>query len=250
MLPYVTGFPLMFLSMLPFLALGIYGTTRPKYALMSLAFVIFFVTDLSLANAMQYDFQAFLNVGLAAIAGAGIGALVFRIVIPPDPARDARRLVKGIRRTIQRLVSRGFRPWYPRDPLGWQVLANQRLQRLFLRLMFQPATRSVAIGAAGALLIIAQQILALREELPRLQLPPEVAAATNAAMHSLGHLDDCAAAGQAAFRACHAVSGWHDEAPEHHADLLRVAARFRVIGAKMPEAERLLTIETTCVMGA
>jgi uncharacterized membrane protein YccC len=245
LLPLVSGFPLMCLAMLPFLAIGIYYTTKPQYAPLPLAFSIFFIVDLGLTNPMSYNFQAFLNNSLAIILGAGTGALAFRIFLPPNPARDARLLIRDIRRAVQRLTL-GARAWFWQDPLGFQVIANQRLQRLFQRLEFQPATRSMAIGGSGALLIIAQEIIEVRGNLPRLALPPAASAETALAMRSLGDLRQPEAAEAASLRASAALSRLQDDIPGHHAALLRAAASFRSIAAQMPEAARLLALESTC----
>jgi uncharacterized membrane protein YccC len=243
-LPYVSGYPLLFLVMLPFLALGVFGSTIPKYGLLSLGFVVFFITQVGITNVMTYNVLSFLNASISFSLGAGATVLVFRVLLPPNPGRDARYLTGRLRRASEKLIRAGR--WYPaqRDWLGWLVTQNQGFQRLFMRLMqSHPEIRTQAIGDSGALMLITQEAVRLRAMLLGLELPPEEAAITQNALRCLGHLRRPRRAAEAATHACEALSALHDRSEAPRPALLRVAGGFRSIAALMPEAERLLAIE-------
>ncbi len=244
LLPHASGFPALIIAMLPFLTLSVFGSTRPRYALSSLAFTIFFITGTALANQMTYNFGVFVNTALATVVGAGASVLAYRILLPPDPVGDARHLVRGIRRVIEGRT-RGARSRYDQDPLGWQIPANQRLQRLFMRLQVQPSVRLAAIADSGALLIIAQEILQLRATLRSLPLPDGVSAYTGAAMLQLRTLRETGKVQAAAVAASAALSTLNSAALGAQPEFRRAADRFRTIATLMPEAARLLALETS-----
>jgi uncharacterized membrane protein YccC len=251
LLPYVSGYPLLFLVMSPFLVLGVIGSTIPKYALMSLGFVVFFITQVGISNEMTYNVVSFLNSSISFVLGAGATVLVFRVLLPPNPMRDARYLTRRIRRSSERLIRAGV--WHPasRDWLGWLVTQNQAFQRLFMRLgQAQPAVRAQAIGDSGALILITQEALRLHAVLRGLDLPPAEALITGRALRCLGRLRRPRKAASAAVQACDALVAYHARCEHPRPALLRAAGAFRSIAALMPEAERLLALEAPFGMEA
>jgi uncharacterized membrane protein YccC len=249
-LPHLSGYPMLFLSVSPVLALAIYGTSIPRYQLMSVGFGIFFITQLSIANEMSYNVVNFLNSAIAYILGAWVTVLVFRVILPPNPMRDARNLTRRIRRSTERLIAtrsgrRGRRDW-----LGWLVTQNQAMQRLFMRLQVNPALRSQTIGDCGALLIITQEAVRLHSFLRGLDLPTAEAAEARDALDRLARLRQPRRAAESAARASASLVALHGRGETPRPGLLRAAGSFRTIAGLMPQAERFLALEAPFGKGA
>ena len=64
-LAHVDGFPLLALSILPFVAVAAYATTKPRLAPVVLPLLIFFMTLVGPTNPMHYDIVAFCNAAFA-----------------------------------------------------------------------------------------------------------------------------------------------------------------------------------------
>jgi uncharacterized membrane protein YccC len=249
-LPHLSGFPLLFLSIAPVLATAIYATTIPRYALLALGFAIFFITQLSIADEMRYNVVAYFNSGIAFILGAWVTVLVFRVILPPNPMRDARNLTRRIRRATERLIGSGGGHRGRRDWLGWLVTQNQAMQRLFMRLQVNPTLRSQTIGDCGALLIITQEALRLRSFLRGLDLPQTEAMEAEAALRRLARLRQPRQAAASAQRMSESLAALHHRSEEPRPGLLRAAGSFRTIAALMPQAERFLSLEAPFGKGA
>jgi len=232
------------------MAVAVYCTTVPRYALLSLGFVIFFITQLSLANRMSYDVLAFGNSAIAFILGAWVTVLVFRIILPPNPMRDASYLVRRMRRAAERLIARAGGRRGQRDWLGWLVTYNQTMQRLFMRLQVDPPLRSRTIGDCGALLIIAQEALRLRSLFPALDLPPAEREAVRGALAQLSRLRQPRRAAAGAEAASATLVDLYEAGGAQRPGLLQAASGFRTIAAMMPQAERLLALECPLPEGA
>ncbi|GAB0114779.1 FUSC family protein [Acidisoma sp. C75] len=242
-LPHITGFPILALVLLPVLLPAVWGTTRPRTALLSLGFVIFFITELGFANQMHYDVVTFINNAVAFIMGAWLTVLVFRVILPPNPMRNAAYLTRRIRRMTEHLVRAGGGHRGRRDWLGWLVTYNQAIQRLALRLQVDPALRSRTIGDCGALLIVAQEAVRLRSLLPALNLAAEDAAAAGLALGHLGRLRRPRRAARAADAMGERLIALYEAGGRRRQGLLQAAASFRTIAAMMAQAERLLALE-------
>ncbi len=246
-LPEISGYPLLFLTIAPILAVGIYASTIPKYSLQALGFVVFFITQLGIANEMSFNVVAYLNNGIAFSLGAWVTVLVFQVILPPNPMRDAKILTRRIRRSVERLIRSGG---VHRDRLGWLVTQNQAMQRLFMRLQGNPALRSQTIGDCGALLMITQEALRLHSLLSGLNLPKAEAAEAQAALHRLCRLREPRRAANAADRASGSLLALAGRFEEPRPGVLRAAASFRTISALMPQAERFLALEAPLRGGA
>ncbi len=249
-LPHLSGYPMLFLSISPVLALAIYGTSIPRYQLMSVGFGIFFITQLSIANEMSYNVVNFLNSAIAYVLGAWATVLVFRVILPPNPMRDARRLTRRIRRSTERLIASRGGHHGQRDWLGWLVTQNQAMLRLFLRLQVNPALRSQTIGDCGALLIITQEAVRLHPLLRGLDLPEAEAAEAQDALRRLARLRQPRRAAESAARASATLVALHDRGETPRPGLLRAAGSFRTIAGLMPQAERFLALEAPFGKGA
>jgi uncharacterized membrane protein YccC len=249
-LPHLSGFPMLFLTIAPVIAIAIFATTIPRYALVALGFTIFFITQLSIANQMSYNVVSYLNSAIAFILGAWVTVLVFRVILPPNPMRDARNLTRRIRRSTERLIKSSGSHRGRRDPLGWLVTHNQAMQRLFMRLQVNPALRSQTIGDCGALLIITQEALRLQSFLRGLDLPETEAIEAQKALRRLGRLRQPRRAATSAERMSQSLVALHDRSGGPRPGLLRAAASFRTIAALMPQAERFLALEAPFGKGA
>jgi hypothetical protein len=168
--------------------------------------------------------------------------LVFRVILPPNPMRDARNLTRRIRRSTERLIRSGGHRGR-QDQLGWLVTHNQAMQRLFMRLQVNPALRSQTIGDCGALLIITQEALRLHAFLRGLDLPATEFAGAQTALRRLSRLRQPRRAATSAERVSESLVSLHDRSEEPRPGLLRAAASFRTIAALMPQAERFLALE-------
>jgi uncharacterized membrane protein YccC len=249
-LPHISGYPLLFLSIMPVLAIAIFVTTIPRHSLVALGFIIFFITQLGIADAMTYNVVTYLNSGIAFILGAWVTVLVFRVILPPNPMRDARNLTRRIRRSTERLLRSGGGHRGRHDWLGWLVTHNQAMQRLFLRLQVNPALRSQTIGDCGALLIITQEVLRLQSFLRGLDLPETEATEAQTTLRRLSRLRQPRRAAASAARMSESLVALHARSEAPRPGLLRAAGSFRTIAALMPQAERFLALEAPFGKGA
>lgn len=249
-LPHLTGYPMLAICVLPVLAIAVYGTTIPRYALLCVGFVIFFITQMNFSNRMTYDVVYFANSAIAFLLGAWGTVLVFRVILPPNPMRDAAYLTRRIRRSAERMIARGGGRRGERDWLGWLVTQNQAMQRLFMRLQVNPALRSRSIGDCGALLIITQEALRLKSLLRALDLPEAESAAAAVALTQLTRLRHPRHAAASAEAASASLLALYEAGGARRSGLLQAAGSFRTIAAMMPQAERLLALEAPLPEGA
>jgi uncharacterized membrane protein YccC len=168
-LPQITGFPLLMVALLPFIAAGIIGT-QTRHALVALAFLIFFNTQVGANNPMHYDLGAFLNTAFAFIFGAAAAALAFRVLLPPNPAAEAAVLERSILQAVRRLLRRTMP-----TRLAWETLQHQKMVRLSRRLAADPARRGMAIAHSGCLVLIGRRLGQLRRATRDGSLPPAAA---------------------------------------------------------------------------
>lgn len=134
--------------------------------------VTVFVPLLAPANPMVYDQQQFYNTALTIIAGAGAGALSFRLLRPLSPAYRARRLLALTLRDLRRLATGPL----PDTAENWQ----QRMYARFALLpdQAQPLQRSwlAAAFSAGSKIIQLRHLCGGSD--PSLDLAPALEAAS------------------------------------------------------------------------
>ena len=121
-----------------------------------------FIPLLAPANPMTYDTAQFYNGALAIIAGAGAGAISYRLIPPLSPAFRTRRLLALTLRDLRRLAT-GPIPDTPKDWEGrmygrFAVLPDQA----------QPMQRSLLLAAFS----VGTEIIQLRRIAQRLDLAP------------------------------------------------------------------------------
>jgi uncharacterized membrane protein YccC len=141
---------------------------------------------------MSYDTQQFYNSALAIIAGAGAGALSFRLLPPLSPAFRTRRLLELTLRDLHRLAMGPI----PHTPDDWE----QRMYSRFSALpdAAQPLQRSLLLAA----LSVGTEIIQLRRIARRLELGAALDGALEALARGqsaittarLSHLDQVLAA--------------------------------------------------------
>jgi hypothetical protein len=102
---------------------------------------------------MSYDTSQFYNSALAAIVGAGIGALAFALLPPQSPAPRARRLLALTLRDLRRVADSRWLPTFA----GWEG-------RMFARLAALPdQAEPVQRARLLAALSVGTELLQLRD---------------------------------------------------------------------------------------
>ncbi len=183
-LPQITGFPLLMAAMLPFIAAGVLLGQRPGYAIVSLGYLVFFITLVGPGNPMRYALAASINTYIGFILGAFCAVLAFRVLLPPNRLAEARVLAHSLRNSVQRLARRRRRP----NVMVWEHLQHQKLVRLAARLAADPPLRARAIENGTAAVVIGRHILALRQAAANPALPDSVRAAASRAIAGLRRL--------------------------------------------------------------
>jgi uncharacterized membrane protein YccC len=222
LLASIDGFPLLAVTLAPFIITACLYSTRPEHASSSTAFLVFFPTFLSLRNPMAYDLTATLNTVFAFVFGSLCGALAFSTLWPSNPIRAARRLAGQMRRDVRDLASKGP----PEPQVKWETIMHDRLARLGARLSTSPERAAVVEGGMAAI-HVGREIIRAHRMLAGLVLPPDAARSVEAArraLHGLAVAPDVAA--QAATTAALRLLAASDEATVEPArtDLLRAAA--------------------------
>jgi uncharacterized membrane protein YccC len=129
-----------------------------------------FLSLVAPANPMSYDTLQFYNSALAIVAGAGAGALSFRLLPPLSPAFRTRRLLALTLRDLHRLATGPI----PRSPDAWEARMYSRLS--VLPDAAEPLQRSQLVAA----LSVGNEIIQLRHIARQLDLGPGLDAALEA----------------------------------------------------------------------
>ena len=129
-----------------------------------------FLSLVAPANPMSYDTQQFYNSALAIVAGAGAGALSFRLLPPLSPAFRTRRLLALTLRDLRRLATGPI----PRTSDDWEGRVYGRLSALPDEA--QPLQRSLLMAA----LSMGTEIIQLRRIACQMDLGSELDAALDA----------------------------------------------------------------------
>jgi uncharacterized membrane protein YccC len=183
-LPQLTGFPLLMAGMLPFIAAGVWLGRQPGFAVISLGYLVFFITMVAPGNPMRFDLAGSINTYIAFLLGAFFAVLAFRVLLPPNPMAEARVLAHSLRNDVQRLVHRRYLP----NALVWEHLQHQKMVRLATRLAATPPLRAMAIENATAAVIIGRHILALRRAAADATVPDAMRGAASRTIASFRRL--------------------------------------------------------------
>jgi uncharacterized membrane protein YccC len=235
MLTNVTGFPLLALSLLPFIAGGAYASTKPHLNPIAIPFLIFFMTLVGATNPMHYDLLSFVNNAFAFVCAAVCAVFAFRIILPPDPALHVRRLSNAIGRDVQRLSRSGPAP----DRVQWEHRQHQRLTRLAGWLQAAGgAHHDAVLEAASAAMTVGSAAIQVRATLAAGTLSEPVASAAEGGLRLLRDLRSNP--GVAATRATELSRLLSEESvgSPHTNELARVAAAFQRIGTLLQRHQR------------
>lgn len=126
LLPHISGFPLLILTMAPFWIAGLYATTNPKTGPAGTAYLLTFMTLVGPTNPMLYDIGNYLNSSLAFVLSGFCTLLSFRIFFPRVATRDAIRIGAALQRDTQAILVRPPRL----HRLAFEHLQHQRLVRI------------------------------------------------------------------------------------------------------------------------
>ncbi len=185
MLPQITGFPLLLGCLVLVLLPGIWLQFHPRHGLKAFGYVVFFNAMISVGNPIRFDDIALVNGWLAFILGTAALVVVFRALLPPNPARDTERLCVSLGRAVARLGC------MRRPPLHevWENLQMQKTLRLMQRVQaMQGPVRRDLIDSAFITVEIGRDVLRLRLLLRQAALAPREQAAVREALDAIGRL--------------------------------------------------------------
>jgi uncharacterized membrane protein YccC len=230
-LTHVDGFPLLALSIVPVVAGGAYASTKPHLTPVVIPLLIFFLPLVAPTNPIHYDIVAFFNTAFAYIFGSVCAVFAFRIILPPDPGLNVRRLCNSIARDVQRLGRAGPVP----GRLPWEHRQHQKLALLAGRLrgVGEAQREAVLVGACAAI-TVGSAAIQVRAALAAGKIPAPAAAAAEGAIGLLRDLRSGATA--AATRS--AELSWLLAGAPYSEDLVRVAGAFQRIGTLIEQHRR------------
>ena len=205
LLPRIDGFPLLLASLAICLLPGIWLQFHPRYGLRAFGYVVFFNAMITVRNPISFDDVALVNGWLAFALGSAALVMVFRALLPPDPRRDADRLVRSITRALARLG----RPGPPPQADLWENLQMQKVLRLIQRMAsMPPGSRHRITDCAFVSIEIGRCVLRLRHLLSDVALQPAEREAVLAAQSAIMHLrHDPHEAGRRAEHAAQRLAG-------------------------------------------
>ena len=166
LLPQIDGFPLLWGSLCLCLAPGIWLQFHPRHGLRAFGYVVFFCAMVNIHNPITFDDIALLNTWEAFAVGVVCLVLVFRVLLPVEPRREAVRLAASLGRAVEQLA-RPRRRRLPAWP-SWQNRQMQKILRLVQRMgqvaglePAEPLRQALAVVALGRVVLTLQ---ALRTE--------------------------------------------------------------------------------------
>ena len=183
-LPQISGFPLLWGALCLCLAPGIWLQFDPVHRNRAFAYVVFFNATVNIHNPITYDDISLFNNWLAVLLGSICLVMVFRVLLPADPARDVRRLSASLGRAVERLSRRGTNALPSWET--WQNLQMQKAQRLVQRLQQVPDQSPAAImQAAFVIVALGRVVLTLQRLKADPTLPSDGQGAARRALHAL-----------------------------------------------------------------
>ena len=235
MLANVTGFPLLALSLLPFVAGGAYASTKPHLNPIAVPFLIFFMTLVGATNPMHYDMLSFCNNAFAFVCSAICAVFAFRIILPPDPALHVRRLCNAIGRDVERLSH----PGPASDRVQWEHRQHQRLARLAGWLQAaRGALDDAELEAASAAITVGSAAIQVRAALAAGTLSEPAASAAEEGLRLLRDLRSNPGVTATQSIALSRLLSEESVGSPHTIELARVAAAFQRIGTLLQRHPR------------
>ncbi|WP_109483216.1 FUSC family protein [Paraburkholderia sp. C35] len=98
--PHIDGFPLLCAALTPFLALGVWMTTRPKLAGYGVGYCIFFCFLAGPDNVIHYDPSSFINDAIALALSMLVVSIAFAVLLPPSTPWLRNRLLADLRAQV------------------------------------------------------------------------------------------------------------------------------------------------------
>ncbi|MBP0594498.1 FUSC family protein [Paraburkholderia sp. LEh10] len=98
--PHIDGFALLCAALTPFLALGVWMTTRPKLAGYGVGYCIFFCFLAGPDNVIHYDPTTFINDALALVLSMLVVSIAFAVLLPPSTPWLRNRLLGDLRAQV------------------------------------------------------------------------------------------------------------------------------------------------------
>lgn len=167
LLPQVSGFPLLLLTYLPFIAIGAYAQTGPKAAGIAGPYMIFFVVLTAVANPISFNLDNYINAAIAYVLSAVGATFSFTVLIPPTDRQVVRQAARAVRRAVSRLAERRRLP----ERLAWEQMQHQKLLRIASRLPGNPARRDEVLTGDAALVLVGREVMRLRRALAAAEVP-------------------------------------------------------------------------------
>ncbi|OYD78039.1 UNVERIFIED_ORG: putative membrane protein YccC [Burkholderia sp. CF145] len=98
--PHIDGFALLCAALTPFLALGVWMTTRPKLAGYGVGYCIFFCFLAGPDNVIHYDPSGFINDAIALALSMLVASIAFAVLLPPSTPWLRNRLLADLRAQV------------------------------------------------------------------------------------------------------------------------------------------------------
>ncbi len=196
LLPLTDSFAGLCLVLAPCLFLGAMLAANPKAPLLGVGICVFFLTLLAPTNPMVYDANLYLNMALPTIAGAILTMIVFRLVLPSNPHRHVRAIVRSMRRDIQALLASRHAVM----PVEWETRMHDRLLQLIARMRVAELQQDWLVRGGFASLRIGREIIRVRRLLTDFADDTLVTAAMAPSRQALGQLANAPTAAVRALR--------------------------------------------------
>ncbi|RXZ37088.1 FUSC family protein [Oxalobacteraceae bacterium CAVE-383] len=163
LLTHADGFAMLALCIAPFIAIGTYLTTMPKYAGIGLGLNLFLSQTIFPENGVHADATAYMNNAIAFVLGAGLSWLVFTVVLPRHTVGQREYIASALWREARRTCT-SVRPLSPHT-------FDNRIRDMMNQLNTgagpapDAATRAV-VGQALTLLELGHAVINMRELIP------------------------------------------------------------------------------------
>ncbi|WP_207005316.1 FUSC family protein [Trinickia mobilis] len=170
--PHIDGFVMLCVALTPFLAFGVYLSTRRGLAGYGAGYLIFFCTLAGPDNVINYDPSSFMNDGIALVMSTIVAAIAFAVLLPPATPWLRNYLFADMRRQVLMACHGGLERVRSRFESGTRDLAFQAHSLA----EDEPEVRRDTLRWLLAVLEVGNAIIDLRQELAMLPRDPRYAA--------------------------------------------------------------------------
>ncbi|WP_343657486.1 FUSC family protein [Paraburkholderia caribensis] len=168
--PHIDGFALLCAALTPFLALGVWMTTRPKLAGYGVGYCIFFCFLAGPDNVIHYDPSGFMNDAIALALSMLVASIAFAVLLPPSTPWLRNRLLADLRAQVV-LACRGRlgRFWRPtRLRTRFESGARDLMHQINALAASEPGVKRDTMRWMFAVLEIGHAVIDLRSEVATL----------------------------------------------------------------------------------